>query len=87
MDENISPNEGFDVMFYLQAKADALNAVHYEGKTNWDASSVMNAFKAAGIECVGKELTGKSVGDQVKIVPMDGDKKKVYTIMNIEAAF
>ena len=36
---------------------------------------------------VGKELTGKSVGDQVKIVPMDGDKKKVYTIMKIEAAF
>ena len=36
---------------------------------------------------VGKELTGKSVGDQVKIVPMDGDKKKVYTITKIEAAF
>ena len=35
----------------------------------------------------GKELTGKSVGDQVKIVPMDGDKKKVYTITKIEAAF
>ena len=34
-----------------------------------------------------KELTGKSVGDQVKIVPMDGDKKKVYTITKIEAAF
>lgn len=36
---------------------------------------------------VGKELTGKSVGDQVKIVPMDGDKKKVFTITKIEAAF
>lgn len=49
MDENISPNEGFDVMFYLQAKAAALNAVKYEGK-EWDAASVMDAFKAAGIE-------------------------------------
>ena len=36
---------------------------------------------------VGKELTGRSVGDQVKIVPMDGDKKKVFTITKIEAAF
>lgn len=49
MDENISPMEGFDVMFYLQSKADALNAVKYEGK-EWDAASVMDAFKAAGIE-------------------------------------
>ena len=44
-------------------------------------------IKAAGIDCVGKELTGKKVGDQVKIVPMDGDKKKVFTITAIEAAF
>lgn len=36
---------------------------------------------------VGKELTGKTVGDQVKIVPMDGDKKKVFTITKIEPAF
>ena len=64
MDENISPNKGFDVMFYLQAKADALNAVHYEGKTNWDASSVMNAFKAAGIESAWEhyQLYGSSEG-------------------------
>lgn len=64
MDENISPNEGFDVMFYLQAKADALNAVHYEGKTNWDASSVMDAFKAAGIESAWEhyQLYGSSEG-------------------------
>lgn len=64
MDENISPNEGFDVMFYLQAKADALNAVHYGGKTNWDASSVMNGFKAAGIESAWEhyQLYGSSEG-------------------------
>lgn len=64
MDENISPNEGFDVMFYLQAKADALNAVHYEGKNNWDASSVMDAFKAAGIESAWEhyQLYGSSEG-------------------------
>lgn len=49
MDENISPNEDFDAMFYLRSKADALNAVKYEGK-EWTAASVMNAFKAAGIE-------------------------------------
>lgn len=49
MDENISPNEAFDAMFYLRSKADALNAVKYEGK-EWTAASVMNAFKAAGIE-------------------------------------
>lgn len=36
---------------------------------------------------VGRELTGKSVGDQVKIVPMDGDQKKIFVITNIEAAF
>lgn len=36
---------------------------------------------------VGKELTGKSVGDHVKIVPMDGDKKKVFAITKIEPAF
>ena len=64
MDENISPNEGFNVMFYLQAKADALNAVHYGGKTNWDASSVMNGFKAAGIESAWEhyQLYGSSEG-------------------------
>lgn len=49
MDENISPNEGFNAMFYLRSKADALNAVNYEGKV-WTAASVLNAFKAAGIE-------------------------------------
>lgn len=49
MDENISPNEGFDAMFYLKSKADDLNAVKYEGK-EWTAASVLNAFKAAGIE-------------------------------------
>lgn len=49
MDENISPNEDFNAMFYLRSKADALNAVKYEGK-EWTAASVMNAFKAAGIE-------------------------------------
>ena len=48
MDENISPNEAFDVKFYLQSKADALNAVKFEGKT-WDAVSVMDAIKAAGM--------------------------------------
>ena len=63
MDENISPNEGFDVMFYLQAKADALNAVKYEGK-EWDAASVMDAFKAAGIESAWEhyQLYGSSEG-------------------------
>ena len=49
MDENISPNEGFNAMFYLRSKADDLNAVNYEGKV-WTAASVLNAFKAAGIE-------------------------------------
>lgn len=49
MDENISPNEGFDAMFYLKSKADDLNVVKYEGK-EWTAASVLNAFKAAGIE-------------------------------------
>lgn len=63
MDENISPNEGFDVMFYLQAKADALNAVNYEGK-EWDAASVMDAFKAAGIESAWEhyQMFGSSEG-------------------------
>lgn len=63
MDENISPNEGFDAMFYLQAKADALNAVKYEGK-EWDAASVMDAFKAAGIESAWEhyQLYGSSEG-------------------------
>lgn len=63
MDENISPMEGFDVMFYLQSKADALNAVNYEGKT-WDAASVMDAFKAAGIESAWEhyQMFGSSEG-------------------------
>ena len=63
MDENISPMEGFDVMFYLQSKADALNAVNYEGK-EWDAASVMDAFKAAGIESAWEhyQLYGSSEG-------------------------
>ena len=63
MDENISPMEGFDVMFYLQAKADALNAVKYEGK-EWDAASVMDAFKAAGIESAWEhyQMFGSSEG-------------------------
>lgn len=63
MDENISPMEGFDVMFYLQSKADALNAVNYEGK-KWDAASVMDAFKAAGIESAWEhyQMFGSSEG-------------------------
>lgn len=63
MDENISPNEGFDAMFYLNAKAAALNAVKYEGK-EWDAASVMDAFKAAGIESAWEhyQLYGSSEG-------------------------
>lgn len=63
MDENISPNKAFDAMFYLQSKADALNAVKYEGKT-WDAASVMDAFKAAGIESAWEhyQLYGSSEG-------------------------
>ncbi len=38
---------------------------------------------------VGQELTGKAVGDQVKIVPMDDEngRKKIYTITKIEPAF
>ncbi len=38
---------------------------------------------------VGLELTGKAVGDQVKIVPMDEEngRKKIYTVTKIEAAF
>lgn len=63
MDENISPNEGFDAMFYLNAKAAALNVVKYEGK-EWDAASVMDAFKAAGIESAWEhyQLYGSSEG-------------------------
>lgn len=63
MDENISPMEDFDVMFYLQSKADALNAVKYEGK-EWDPASVMDAFKAAGIESAWEhyQLYGSSEG-------------------------
>ena len=63
MDENISPNKAFDAMFYLQSKADALNAVNYEGKT-WDAASVMDAFKAAGIESAWEhyQMFGSSEG-------------------------
>lgn len=63
MDENISPNESFDAMFYLQSKAAALNAVNYEGK-EWDAASVMDAFKAAGIESAWEhyQLYGSSEG-------------------------
>ncbi|WP_300705710.1 hypothetical protein [uncultured Desulfovibrio sp.] len=63
MDENISPMEDFDVMFYLQSKADALNAVNYEGK-EWDPASVMDAFKAAGIESAWEhyQLYGSSEG-------------------------
>ena len=51
----------------------------------WDTNSEKHIVSY--LSQVGKELTGKSVGDQVKIVPMDGDKKKVYTITKIEAAF
>lgn len=63
MDENISPNKAFDAMFYLQSKADALNAVKYEGK-KWDAASVMDAFKAAGIESAWEhyQMFGSSEG-------------------------
>lgn len=63
MDENISPMEDFNVMFYLQSKADALNIVNYEGK-EWDAASVMDAFKAAGIESAWEhyQLYGSSEG-------------------------
>ena len=63
MDENISPNEAFDATFYLKSKADALNAVKYEGKV-WTAASVLDAFKAAGIESAWEhyQLYGSSEG-------------------------
>lgn len=63
MDENISPNEAFDATFYLKSKADALNAINYEGKV-WTAASVMDAFKAAGIESAWEhyQMFGSSEG-------------------------
>lgn len=63
MDENISPNEAFNATFYLKSKADALNAVNYEGKV-WTAASVMDAFKAAGIESAWEhyQMFGSSEG-------------------------
>ncbi len=81
MDENISPNKGFDAMFYLQAKADALNAVHYEGKTNWNASSVMDAFKAAGIESAWEhyQLYGSSEG----IATSEGFDSAAYFVAKV----
>ncbi len=63
MDENISPNEAFDATFYLRSKAAALNAINYEGKV-WTAASVMDAFKAAGIESAWEhyQMFGSSEG-------------------------
>lgn len=63
MDENISPNEAFDATFYLKSKADALNAINYEGKV-WTAASVMDGFKAAGIESAWEhyQMFGSSEG-------------------------
>lgn len=63
MDENISPNEAFDATFYLKSKADALNAINYEGKV-WTAASVMDAFKAAGIKSAWEhyQMFGSSEG-------------------------
>lgn len=63
MDENISPNEAFDATFYLKSKADALNAINYEGKV-WTAASAMDAFKAAGIESAWEhyQMFGSSEG-------------------------
>ena len=47
----------------FQTRSDALNAVKYESKT-WDAASVMDAFKAAGIESAWEhyQMFGSSEG-------------------------
>lgn len=103
MDENISPMKGFDVMFYLQSKADALNAVNYEGK-EWDAASVMDAFKAAGIESAWEhyQMFGSSEGIATsadfdseayfvaKVKQLNGtgyDTRSNWTVDEVKAAF
>ena len=48
MDENVSPNAQFDAVFYLRAKADQLNTIMQDGKSDWSVVNVLDAINAAG---------------------------------------
>lgn len=47
--ENISPNDYFNVSEYMVAKANQLNSISYEDRTDWTAQDVAEAFKAGNI--------------------------------------
>lgn len=49
MDENVSPNAQFDAVFYLRAKADQLNTIMQDGKSDWSVVNVLDAINAAGM--------------------------------------
>ena len=47
--ENCSPSRYFVVAEYLQAKANQLNEIEYQDKTDWTQADVLKAFKDANI--------------------------------------
>lgn len=47
--EGTSPNAYFNVAYYLNAKAEQLNAEGYDGRSDWTVADVEAAFAAAGI--------------------------------------
>ena len=47
--EGLNPNAYFDQGYYLQEKANSLNAANYEGRSNWTASDVLSSFSSAGV--------------------------------------
>ena len=50
--EGVNPSNSFDTQKYLEAKAAALNAAKVDGKTDWDADSVADAFQKAGLNAL-----------------------------------
>ena len=81
--EKINPSNNFDTAKYLEAKAAALNAAAVDGKTDWDADSVAEAFKAAGMNALEHAIlysADDTEGEAAKAFNDDGSVIDAYAV-------
>lgn len=65
--EGLNPSTSFNVALYLEDKAAQLNDIEFEGRTNWTAEEVQEAFQATGLSPIAHyETAGKEEGIEPK---------------------
>jgi hypothetical protein len=77
--EGVNPSNSFDVSSYLEAKAAALNAESYQGRTDWTAADVQAAFQAAGIDPVSHYMAIGSTETGVVVTEVPADEQVTTT--------